>query len=176
MRHAKTERNNATGDHARVLAPRGHTDAGLVAQYLRDKGLAPTAALVSDATRTRETIAAMLPVFGAACETIVSQELYLAAPETILHTIWSAPDGPRTLLVVGHNPGIHALVFSLAQESPRKWRDAISHTFPTAAAAIFSFDTASWADVRPGTGTMTGFITAKSLRTGALAAGDGNAG
>lgn len=172
MRHAKTERSNPGGDHARLLTDRGQADARLIAGWLRDKGLAPAMVLVSDAARTRQTVAGLASALAPGAETVFSNKLYLAAPETILHEIWSAPDSAATLLVIGHNPGMHELAFTLAQKGPRNMRDLIAGYFPTGATAVFAFETGGWADVMPGRGAMTGFVAPKALREAAAGGGD----
>lgn len=164
MRHAKTEGRNPGGDHARQLVARGVEDCALIVRFLHDQSVAPAYALVSDAARTRETMAAMQPAMSAAAGTAYLEELYLAEAEQILHEICSVPDTHETLLVIGHNPGMHELAFLLAGHGDRRLRRELTGSFPTAATAILSFDVAHWNDVQPRGGTLQYFVTAKSLR------------
>jgi len=167
MRHAKTEARTPGGDHARQLAPRGWSDCALIGQYLQSKALAPDRVLSSDATRTRETVEAIRPLLPPGCQTDFSNDLYLAEPEEILQEIRTVPSDTRTLLVVGHNPGMHMLAFSLGSRAKRSQRSYIAGHFPTAATAVFSCATNDWAAFAPGEGRLEHFVTAKSLRPAA---------
>ncbi|MCC2594416.1 histidine phosphatase family protein [Tessaracoccus sp. OS52] len=142
MRHAKTESNNPGGDHARELLPRGVQAAQEAGQVLRTLGL--QYALVSTATRTRQTFAALgldIPVeFQAA--------LYHDGAETMLQRISETDDEITGLLVVGHAPTIPALSAQLGYASSPREADQLQCHFPTSAFAEFTFE-GSWADLEP---------------------------
>lgn len=177
MRHAKTERSNPDGDHARVLMERGHSDSDLIAGWLAENGIRPDLALVSDAARTRQTMAKLKPALAEGADVRFSGSLYLAPPEAILHEIWATPANAETLLVVGHNPGIHELAFELAGSGERRLRSTLAGGFPTAALAVLDFDAPDWTGVAPGGGELKFCVTAKSLREGTgQALGSGHAG
>ena len=166
MRHAKTEGRNPDGDHARRLMPRGREDSALIVNYLKDNTIAPDYVLSSDATRTRGTVECMRPALAKDCQISFHEHLYLAEPEEILQAVWAVPATFQTLLVTGHNPGMHMLAFSLTDRNRRHLRSDLAGNFPTAAAAIFSFAAGGWSDIVPGGGTLEHFVTAKSLRSG----------
>jgi len=158
MRHGKAERAAPGGeDFDRPLALRGQTDAALVARELAAQGLSPDLALVSEAQRTRHTWEAMARTLsGAAVED--RRDLYLASAREI----WTAvKEADGTVMVVGHNPGLHELALRLladASASPSQGARLMGG-FPTATAAIFTFD----ADGRP---TYDGLILARDLGGG----------
>ncbi|MDP4594285.1 MAG: histidine phosphatase family protein [Beijerinckiaceae bacterium] len=164
MRHAKTENRNLGGDHARQLVPRGREDCALLVKYLQANQIIPDHVVSSDATRTRETVAQMQPALVPGCGITFLEQLYLAEPEEILQEIHSAPTSSQTLLVTGHNPGIHMLAFSLMDRKQRQLRSDLAGNFPTSAAAVFAFAADNWTGIEPGGGTLNHFITAKSLR------------
>ena len=164
MRHAKTERSNASGDHARRLVERGRTDARLIADYLQTLGLQAAAALVSDAARTRETASLMQPALADGAQVIFREKLYRAEAEDILHEIWAMPASLEPLLVVGHNPGMHELAHILTGHGVRRLRSELVGKFPTGATVVIEFQGNSWTDAMPGTGTITHFVMPKSLR------------
>ncbi len=58
-------------------------------------------------------------------------------------------DGARTLIVVGHNPGLQAYVVERLIEGGASRRDIerVSKSFPTAAAAILAIDEADRASL-----------------------------
>jgi phosphohistidine phosphatase len=63
VRHAQAE-SWASSDVERVLTPDGAATAGVLGGWLRDQGITPDAALVSGATRTRQTWAALADAAG----------------------------------------------------------------------------------------------------------------
>ena len=166
MRHAKTENRNPGGDHARQLVPRGRADCALLVQFLQASSIAADQVLSSDAVRTRETVAQMQPALAPGCGINFLEQLYLAEPEEILQEIHNTPASSQTLLVTGHNPGIHMLAFSLMDRKQRQLRSDLAGNFPTAAIAVFTFATDAWTGIEPGSGMLEHFVTAKSLQSG----------
>lgn len=142
LRHGKAERESMRGDdHARRLTPRGRRDALEAGQRLVDMGFVPDLALVSDAARTRETWEALRPVCEA-CPVRFEPSLYHAEAQTVLDLVREAADLARTVLVIGHNPGLHELVLRLLIEggASSDLLNTARSRFPTSAAAVFLFD------------------------------------
>jgi phosphohistidine phosphatase len=140
MRHAKAERRAASGeDFARSLTEAGRTDAALVGQALAKEGLAPNVVLVSAAERTVETWNAMQETFPKA-RVHRLQALYNAAPMAILDALEGVSAG--TVMVIGHNPGIHELAVGLLREAGAGSAvlQKIASRFPTATAVAFVVD------------------------------------
>lgn len=140
MRHAKTEGNNPGGDHARELLPRGVQDAQEVGIELRGLGLQH--ALVSTATRTRQTFAAL----GLDLTVEYLDSLYHDGTETMLRHITGTGPEVTGLLVVGHAPTIPGLAAWLSQSCDPEQADAMLGWYPTASFTEFTFDGA-WADL-----------------------------
>jgi phosphohistidine phosphatase len=144
MRHGKAERASmAIDDSERRLTERGAEDARIIGQVLKEQGLVPDLALVSSATRTQETWAAVSEHFPVV-RVQVRQGLYLASSSHIREAIerMAAPD--ETLMVVGHNPGLHDLAMRLLVESsaPASVMSKLANGFPTSTAAAFIVDEA----------------------------------
>ena len=140
MRHAKAERRSAGGeDFARPLTEEGRKDAGLVGKALAKDGLAPALVLVSAAQRTIETWEAMRETFPKA-RIHTLQSLYNAAPMAILDTLEGLTTG--TVMVIGHNPGIHELAVGLLRENGAGSAvlGKVASRFPTATAVAFVID------------------------------------
>lgn len=141
MRHAKTEPwNEGVRDRDRMLTPRGHGDSEAIAVALQQAGWAPDVALVSTARRTRETWRHLSLVFPE-CELKLSDELYLAGIPAIEELI-SEEDkgGAQTVIVVGHNPGLHELsgsILRLAGSENHRAAMRLASKMPTSAAALF---------------------------------------
>lgn len=140
LRHGKAEADAASGrDFDRALTDRGRRDALIVGKALEEAGLRPDLVLVSPAARAAQTWDAMAEVFPSA-EAKASPELYEISADAIL-ALARAEAGPaRTVMVVGHNPGLGQLAAWLAQDAPAgEARRRIVEGFPTAAAAVISF-------------------------------------
>ncbi len=110
LRHAKALAADAHGgDFPRPLAPRGLSDAAQIGRWLHAHYPAIDLAVVSPAQRTRETLDRLLAAWPAAAPlTIWEPALYLAELPTLLHVL--ATQSARRVLVLGHNPGMEALL------------------------------------------------------------------
>ncbi|THD77009.1 MAG: histidine phosphatase family protein [Phenylobacterium sp.] len=142
FRHGKAEAESVSGDDFdRPLAPRGARESAEMAETLAGLGMVPDLALVSPATRARETWEAARAVFPAAA-TQLEPELYNADPGAVLQAALAAGDGCRTLIVVGHNPGLQELTVRLLQEgsAPPALVARAQRQFPTAAISVFLID------------------------------------
>jgi phosphohistidine phosphatase len=144
MRHGKAERHAAQGgDFERALAERGRNDVALIASALASEGLAPDLALVSAARRTRETWEAAAGAFPGATAQVL-RNLYHAEAQEVLAAVREADAPAGTVMVVGHNPGLHDLSLRLAQGAQAEGRPAelskLRGRFPTATAAVFDID------------------------------------
>ncbi|WP_374469856.1 histidine phosphatase family protein [Phenylobacterium sp.] len=142
FRHGKAEPDSASGDDFdRRLAPRGVSESAAMGETLADLGMKPDLALVSSAARTRETWAAAEPAFAGA-EVRFENELYLADAGFVRQAAEKAGRECRTVLVVGHNPGLQELAVDLLTEgkAPPALVARAARNFPPAAAAVFLID------------------------------------
>lgn len=139
MRHAKTEPwTEGIDDHGRALTAIGHEAAAAVAGALKAEDWAPDKAIVSTARRTRETWRHLADVFGG-CAMMLEEELYLAGERGILDIISSHEDA-GTLLVLGHNPGLHDLALHILREAGSTDHQAairVAAKLPTGAVVMF---------------------------------------
>jgi len=164
LRHAKAVRLQGGGsDRDRGLEERGRADARTVGQYLARHGAIPARALVSSATRTRETWALLAAAFQPAPPVDFDDRLYEAAPETILGAINQAADDTGTLLVIGHNPGMQELAAMLIAAGDIEARERLGREFPTSALAVIGFAAAHWSDVHVRSGRLEHFVTPQWL-------------
>ena len=162
MRHAKTERVAASGlDRDRAITARGHEDATLMGRMLAEKGLRPDLALVSTATRTRQTWDVLHEALGHV-EVRMEPALYNAPAQVIRRFVERAEDQAGCLLVMAHNPGVHQLAFEYLTESAASpgILDRMAGGFPTGAMALFEVDVA-------GRCAYDGYLTPKEFGGGA---------
>jgi phosphohistidine phosphatase len=121
------------------LTAEGRHDAGDTARALAAAGLLADLALVSAAVRTRQTFEALRPLLPD-MRLEARDDLYEASADAL----WNAADGAEaeTVLLVGHNPSVHALALSLAERCVAagvRERERLEHGYPTATAAAFEF-------------------------------------
>src|SRR5216684_5766633 len=108
LRHAKSEKAEpGMPDRERRLNARGERDAATMGAYVARHGLAPDLAVVSTAQRTRETWERIAAAFSMPPAPIYEERLYNAGGNAILTVIRQMDAIARTLLVIGHNPGLH---------------------------------------------------------------------
>jgi phosphohistidine phosphatase len=165
LRHAKSSwADPDLDDHDRPLAKRGAKAVPAVAKFMRQEKLRPSLVLCSDAIRTRATLALLLAEIGPPAPRIIYDEaLYLAAPDTIRARLAEHGEGELNVLVVGHNPGLHALALELIGEGDRKSLALLAREFPTGALAVISFTTDTWKDVAAASGHLEHFTTPRQL-------------
>lgn len=142
MRHAKTERwFEGVNDAARALVARGHEDAVLVADDMVERGWLPDHVVVSTARRAIETWA-RIKTFFPGVEAQKLDELYLASLDTLLDTIDSTKEH-ETVLLIGHNPGLHELALHYWARDDRAEFPAdseiLDYKLPTSAAVLIEF-------------------------------------
>ncbi|MEL8054735.1 MAG: histidine phosphatase family protein [Pseudomonadota bacterium] len=139
MRHAKTEPwTEGIDDHGRALTKSGHGAAARMGSALKNLDWTPDLALVSTARRTRETARYFEDIFPA-CQLNHHDSLYLAG-ERGLADIISDHDGTGTLMVIGHNPGMHDLAVSIMRASGSADHRAamrLAAKMPTGACALY---------------------------------------
>jgi phosphohistidine phosphatase len=165
LRHAKSSWDDpALADHDRPLSKRGTKAAPEIAKYLKREELLPNLVLCSGAVRTRATLALILAEIGrAAPEIRYDDTLYLADPETILQRVKDVEPQHTHLMVIGHNPGMHALALELTGGGERKAVAALATEFPTAALAVLTFDATRWSDINAASGRLEHFVTPRRL-------------
>ena len=152
LRHAKAVAPHPgvpeASDHDRPLSERGRLDAAGMGRLLRERGLVPAAALVSTALRTRQTFDLLGPFEDGGPRRTLSDVLYLAGPETLLDVLREHGGDADSVMLVGHNPGMHELALRLGIGSP-----LLAHGFPTCALAVFSVED-DWPDLAPERATL----------------------
>lgn len=151
-RHADTlPQQDGQTDHDRALSPQGEAESTRAGLFLKESALLPEKALCSTAIRARAT----LGLTAQAAETLIqadfANKLYLANPGDILKQIQDVEGNPSSVMVVGHNPGLHQLCLTLAQSGEQNALTFLAHRFPPATLAVFKLELASWEDLSPTT-------------------------
>ncbi|WP_019903028.1 histidine phosphatase family protein [Methylobacterium sp. 77] len=162
LRHAKSDRSPGVRDIDRPLNPRGFKAAPQIGAYLAANALHPDKVVVSPSLRTRSTWDSVSEALGMA-EADIVDAIYEAPSSSLLRVIRATPADVRTLLLIGHNPGIQDLALALVGDGPREATARLSVEFPTAALAVIDIEGDAWTEFRAGKGRLDRFVTPKGL-------------
>lgn len=164
LRHAKSNWDDPVlADFDRPLATRGRKAAPSMGRELERRGWRPDAVLVSTAKRTRQTWDLVAAELWAAPQPEFRGLLYDASAEQLLAELRQAPAAVKTLLLIGHNPGMEDLAQLLAGDgSDAQALERLREKFPTAALARLRFEGA-WTDLGAGAARLSHCLRPKDL-------------
>lgn len=165
LRHAKSSWDDPSlGDFDRPLNKRGTKAASLIGRYLVKHALVPDLVVCSTAVRTRATLTLVMNEIGEGTPQVhYDDTLYLADAETLLSRIRATEPRHSVLMLVAHNPGIHALALELTGSGRKSAVQSLAMQFPTAALAHITFEAESWRRIAPATGTLVDFVLPRQL-------------
>lgn len=166
LRHAKSDYPAGARDFDRPLNPRGRNAALAMGEEMRRLNLAADHILASPAARVKETLALASDGYGGRMPVDYREDLYLAAPETLLAFIHALDEEHERLLIVGHNPGLQQLALLLGADGPE--RETISAKYPTGALAEIALPAERWSDVEE-PGRIVRFLRPRDLEGGSEA-------
>ncbi|TDE34638.1 histidine phosphatase family protein [Nonomuraea mesophila] len=110
LRHAKAAQIAGLLDRERPLTDRGERDAKRAGDEIRAAGFAPEMVLCSPALRTRRTAELAFPE----AEVSYERDIYEAYPDELLELVRRSDPELGTVVLCGHNPGVHELALGLA--------------------------------------------------------------
>ncbi len=150
-------------DRDRPLNKRGRRSAVAMRQAMQEFGLLPDLILVSNSKRTLETMHALEPWDDTPLVEPMD-DLYLASAALLLATLQAVAETVRTVLLIGHNPGMHDLAVMLAdpRTSAATPLRGVHDGFPTGALAEFSV-TGPWSRLGVNGGRLLRFLTPRML-------------
>lgn len=162
LRHAKSSWDDpGLADHDRPLAPRGRRAVEAIAAHVSREGITPELVLCSSARRTRETLEGVA-VGG---EQVIEPGLYGANCQEVLARLHRVPEEVGSVMLVGHNPTLQALVLRLADgdgEADGSGLADVRRKFPTGALATLTFD-GTWTELSPRSARLEAYVRPKSL-------------
>jgi len=140
VRHAKSEWPDGVPDNQRPLAGRGRKDAVALGRWLRDHLGRVDLAICSPAARARQTWELAAAQLRPVPRLVEDERVYAASADDLRDVVEHLPEDARTVVLVGHNPGLQDLVELLSGELAE---------LKTAAVAVLSWP-GTWVDLRPG--------------------------
>ena len=167
LRHAKAETGLATqDDHDRALTGRGILAAQEMGKYLVAQGIQPDLVLCSTALRAKMTWEEAQHAYTTVPPTEYSHQAYLASGNELLKLIAPLSELLGSLMIVGHNPGLHQLCLKLSRQGDDLLLDALTLKFPTCAFAAIALGEVTWDVVAKANGELKLFTTPKGLDEG----------
>jgi len=163
LRHAKSARDDPElSDHARPLSARGQRAAAA----MRDLGLQPDIVLASSARRAVATLEALEP-WDETPLVETMDTLYMAAAPQMLKVLQGLAETVRSVLLLGHNPGMHELALLLAGSHEAAAlgsgeRSRLAEGFPAAALAEFALP-GQWRSLGTGGARLHRFLVPRDL-------------
>ncbi|MFF8731444.1 SixA phosphatase family protein [Streptomyces sp. NPDC015171] len=163
LRHAKSAWPEGVDDHHRPLAPRGMRDAPAAGRALA-AGSLPDLTLCSTAVRARRTWELVSAEWATPPPVHYDGRLYAAGVPDLLEVVHEVPAQVRTLLLIGHNPGLEELVAALAADGLDDTLERVREKFPTSALAVLAWHGTGWPDLAPDTALLTSFTVPRGKR------------
>ena len=164
LRHAKSSWSDPSlPDEERPLAPRGRRAAAALLRHLRVEGVTPELVLCSPARRTLETFDRVATAFGEGATLLVEDELYGASAEDLVRRLGGVASTVASVMIIGHNPGLHDLAIFLAGTGERGALQRLRTKLPTGALATFAVEHDSWRTLGAGSARLIGFVVPKEL-------------
>jgi phosphohistidine phosphatase len=165
LRHAKTEPAEAgERDRDRKLTARGRADAKAIGAYVVRHRLLPDLVLTSPAVRAEETLTGVAAEFAKPPRVAREERIYNASPDTLIRLIRETRDA-KTLLVVGHNPGLHDLALALIASGDTETRERLAEKLPTSGLVVVDFAFDDWSRLQVNSGRLERFVSPRSIET-----------
>jgi phosphohistidine phosphatase len=151
-------------DRTRALIERGRRDAARIGAYMAAEALVPDTVLISPSVRTQETWKFAAPALRSGIEVVTEDRLYDATVETIAGLLRNTPATVQSLLVIGHNPGLHDLALMLTTSGNAEAWKLLKRKFPTAGFVIIDFAFDDWSKLSDRSGRLDRFVSPRLLR------------
>jgi len=154
VRHGAAQGKSSAGrDRERALTPEGWRAAVALGRRLKSDGIRADHVLCSPARRTRETLEGLASALDPLPPVDFPEALYLADTQTLLEHLQGVPVETRSLLLVGHNPGLEELVRGLAGPQTT----ALGSGLPAGGLAVFEVSGA-WSSLSPSSARLAAFL------------------
>ena len=134
----------------------------LIGAYMARHGFVPDLALVSPAARAQETWTLLAACFAKTPKTVNEERVYNADPEKLMGLV-AETRGARTLLVVGHNPGIHDFAVQLIASGDVEARERVTEKLPTSGLVVIDLAFDDWSRLHARAGRLERFVSPRLI-------------
>ncbi|MEV0287605.1 MULTISPECIES: histidine phosphatase family protein [unclassified Kribbella] len=157
LRHSKAVPHESMPDPERPLADRGRADARAAGRYLVAQGIEADLVLCSPSQRTRETWQYAAEAGATAADIWYDRRIYDADSDELLDVIREAPTEARTVILVGHAPGVPWLADELALDGTSPERVQLTQKYPTSGLAVLHL-TCHWSDLSENDADLVSYV------------------
>jgi phosphohistidine phosphatase len=155
LRHAKSSWKDETLlDIERPLNGRGRRASHIIGNFLKREKIIPDLVLSSSAVRARQTTDIVITAAKLITDLRFDERIYEADPGRLLEVIKQIEKSKKTVLLVGHNPGLEELL---------KLLTGSDETMPTGALTKVVLKASNWAAVGDKGGTLEWIVRPKKL-------------
>ena len=156
LRHAKSSWKDETlSDIERPLNGRGRKAAQTIGEFLKREKIIPDLVLSSSAVRARQTTDLLLKAANISTDLRFDERIYEAGSERLLQVIKQVEKSKKSVLLVGHNPGLEEFLYVLT---------GATDTMPTGTLSKIALGTSSWAAIGDKGGTLEWIVKPKQLK------------
>ena len=120
--------------------------------------------LCSSARRARDTLDALTPALGRDVDIDIDDDLYGADAADLLDRLRDIGDDIASVMIVGHNPGLHDLALELTGDGDETAISQLHTKFPTGALATLDVGPTGWNELVPGQAYLTSLVLPRQLR------------
>ena len=159
VRHAKSSwKYPDLDDFERPLNHRGKKDAPIMGHWLRSKKIIPDLIISSPALRASMTARIISETLSYPTERIkYKDQIYESSLASFFKIIGKTEESVKSLMLVGHNPGITSLANTLS--------DIYVDNIPTCGIYALNLKIAKWADIADKCGVLKFFKFPKNIST-----------
>ncbi len=141
LRHAKSSWDDTDlADFDRPLNRRGLKTAPLVGETIHKNKFQIDSIISSPAKRAEQTAVLVKEAAQIAAEIQFDDRIYEASPQRLLQIASELDDKIKSVMLVGHNPGLEGLLKMLTEEG---------ESMPTAALAVVDLKIDNWKQIHP---------------------------
>lgn len=164
LRHGKSSWDEPSlDDFDRPLSGRGIKAARRMGKHMAAQGIHPGVVLVSTARRTRATWELMEPHLKG-LPVSYEDALYEAGRSELLDRLRALDDHLRSVMVVGHNPGLERLATHLCGgHGDAAALARLAEKFPTGTLAVLETEAPAWRDLQAGCCRLASFTRPADL-------------
>ena len=101
----------------------------------------------------------------AAPPTSFTERLYDASSRALIDVLRHADPAAKSLLVVGHNPGLQEVATALIASGDLEDRERLREKLPTGGLVVIDFAIPDWSKLHPRSGRLERFVVPRMLET-----------
>ncbi|MGQ0526565.1 MAG: SixA phosphatase family protein [Alphaproteobacteria bacterium] len=157
LRHAQAAAGGFA-DFERPLTKKGLEDARRLGERMKGKNYSPEHIFCSPAFRTSETLAGLLQTLQNLKVDRLSL-IYEGGMADLKYVISQSDDAHGSILLIGHNPSVHQLVFDLSKDEG-VFIDRLNTGYPPATLSVLDCPIQSWNDLKAGENKLIDLLLA----------------